>query len=117
MNWALIGNCRKLRWEVWSTHCAKEKGVQKAQTIQKVAQAHNMMEGFGSIDGATYNYGSVEDGYIQNPTLEQRLKKKYWKTKQTVITKLKREEDEHVVAGDADIDIKLEVIVYVHNVK
>lgn len=67
------------------------------------------MDGFGSSDVVSYNYGSVADGYIQNPTFEQRLKKKYWKTKQTVLTKLKREEDEHVVASDADIDMKLEV--------
>lgn len=67
------------------------------------------MEGFGSAEYMSYHYGSVEDGYVQNPSLEQRLKKKYWKTKQTVLTKLKREEDEHIVAGDADIDLKLEV--------
>ena len=68
------------------------------------------MEGFGSSECATYNYGSVEDGYVQNPTLEQKLRKQYWKTKQTVRSKLKKSEDEHVVASDADIDIKLEVI-------
>ena len=66
------------------------------------------MEGFGSAEVMSYHYGSVEDGYVQNPSLEQRLKKKYWKTKQTVLTKLKRDEDEHIVAGDADIDLKLE---------
>ena len=68
------------------------------------------MEGFGSTDVDTpFNYGSVKDGYSHNPTLEQRLKKKYWKTKQTVRQKLHKKEDEYVVAGDAGIDAKLEV--------
>lgn len=68
------------------------------------------MEGFGSSDVASYSYGSVEDGYIRNPTFEQRLRKQYWKTKQTVRSKFKKDEDEFVVAGDADIDAKLEVL-------
>jgi hypothetical protein len=67
------------------------------------------MEGFGSANTETYNYGSVDDGFVQNPTIEQRFRRKYWQTKQTVRTKLKKDEDEHVVAGDADIDAKLEV--------
>ena len=46
---------------------------------------------------------------LQEPSLEQKLKKKYWKTKQTVIQKLGKDQDEFVVAGDAEIDIKLEV--------
>ena len=68
------------------------------------------MEGFGSADVTTpFNYGSVADGIRHNPSLEQKLKKKYWKTKQTVIQKLHKSQDEFVVAGDADIDTKLEV--------
>ena len=68
------------------------------------------MEGFGSSDLTTpFNYGSVKDGYSQNPTLEHKLKKQYWKTKQTVRQKLNKQEDAFVVAGDAAIDSKLEV--------
>ena len=68
------------------------------------------MEGFGYEEQATcFYYGSVKDGMVQNPTLEHKLKKQYWKTKQTVLQKLKKTEDEFVVAGDADIDAKLEV--------
>lgn len=72
--------------------------------------------GFGNSDiTAPYNYGSVADGFTDNPTLEQRMRKKYWKTKQTVRTKLHKQEDEFVVAGDADIDTKLEAsIVVIH---
>ena len=68
------------------------------------------MEGFGSADiSSPFNYGSVEDGRYRQDSLEQKLRKKYWKTKQTVIEKLGKNQDEFVVAGDADIDMKLEV--------
>ena len=68
------------------------------------------LQGFGSADVTTpFHYGSVVDGIHHNPTLEQKLKKKYWKTKQTVIQKLHKSQDEFVIAGDADIDTKLEV--------
>ena len=68
------------------------------------------LEGFGSADVTTpFHYGSVADGVRHNPSLEQKLKQKYWKTKQTVIQKLNKSQDEFVVAGDADIDTKLEV--------
>ena len=69
------------------------------------------LEGFGSADITTpFHYGSVADGVHSNPSLEQKLKKKYWKTKQAVLQKLHKSQDEFVVAGDADIDTKLEVI-------
>lgn len=68
------------------------------------------MEGFGSDEQAIpFSYGSVKDGVVENPSFEHKLKKQYWKTKQTVLQKLKKTEDEYVVAGDADIDGKLEV--------
>ena len=68
------------------------------------------MEGFGNTNvDSTCNYGSVKDGYAYNPSFEQRLKKQYWKTKQSVRQKLNKREDEFVVAGDAAIDVKLEV--------
>lgn len=69
-----------------------------------------VMEGFGSLDiVSSFSYGSVEDGYKQNPTFEQRLRKQYWKTKHSVRQKFKKGEDEYVVASDAEIDVKLEV--------
>ena len=68
------------------------------------------MEGFGNADYITpLTYGSVQDGLTTNPSIEHMLKKTYWKTKQTVIKKLKKPEDSFVVAGDSDIDAKLEV--------
>ena len=71
------------------------------------------LQGFGSADVTTpFHYGSVADGIRHNPSLEQKLKKKYWKTKQTMIQKLNKSQDEFVIAGDADIDTKLEVCPY-----
>ena len=68
------------------------------------------MEGFGSADVTTpFHYGSVHDGRYRNDSLEQKIKKQYWKTKQTVIQKFGKEQDEFIVAGDAAIDTKLEV--------
>ena len=38
-----------------------------------------------------------------------KIKEEYWLTKQKIIKKFNRKEDTHVVAGDADLDSKLEV--------
>ena len=71
------------------------------------------MEGFGNATFLTpLHYGSVEDGRNPSPSLEQKLKKKYWKTKQTMIQKLGKTQDEFVIAGDSDIDTKLEVSAF-----
>ncbi len=68
------------------------------------------MEGFGSDEVTSpFSYGSVHDAFHRTDTLEQKLKKKYWKTKQTVIQKFGKDQDEFVVAGDSEIDTKLEV--------
>ena len=65
------------------------------------------MEGFGSADLTTpFHYGS---GQYRSDSLELKLKKQYWKTKQTVIQKLGKNQDQFIVAGDAEIDTKLEV--------
>jgi hypothetical protein len=39
-----------------------------------------------------------------------KLRSKYWTTKQLVIKKLGREEDEFIIASDADVDAKLELL-------
>ncbi len=68
------------------------------------------MEGFGSAEVSTpLYYGSVNDGRMRNEGLEHKLKKQYWKTKQSFIQKMGKGQDEFVVAGDTDIDMKLEV--------
>ncbi|CAF2716101.1 unnamed protein product [Rotaria sp. Silwood2] len=46
----------------------------------------------------------------QDKTSLGKLRSKYWTTKQLVIKKLGREEDEFVIASDADVDAKLELL-------
>lgn len=85
--------------------------------VQPGSQQNPPMEGFGSADiTSPFHYGSVEDGRYRQDSLEQKLRKQYWKTKQTVIEKLGKSQDEFVVAGDADIDMKLEVSDFSNNV-
>ncbi|XP_072180820.1 islet cell autoantigen 1-like [Diadema setosum] len=57
---------------------------------------------------------SAYDKYVQEQTgpkksVKNRMQQQYWVTKQTMIKKLGRKEDEFVVAGDAELDAKLEV--------
>jgi len=46
----------------------------------------------------------------QDKTSLGKLRSKYWTTKQLVIKKLGKEEDEFVIASDADVDAKLELL-------
>ena len=46
----------------------------------------------------------------QDRTSLGKLRCKYWTTKQLVMKKLGREEDEFVIASDADVDTKLELL-------
>jgi hypothetical protein len=46
----------------------------------------------------------------QDRTSLGKLRSKYWTTKQLVIKKLGREEDEFIIASDADVDAKLELL-------
>ncbi|CAH8577890.1 unnamed protein product [Schistosoma rodhaini] len=52
------------------------------------------------------------DRYIQktNDSTSHRLKSAYWTTKQAVIKKLRRKQDENIVASDSDLDAKLELL-------
>ncbi|XP_076446679.1 islet cell autoantigen 1-like isoform X2 [Babylonia areolata] len=57
--------------------------------------------------------GSSYDRYVgsssNSTSTLHRMKETYWTTKQAVIQKLGKKEDEHVVASDAELDSKLEV--------
>ncbi|XP_054404983.1 islet cell autoantigen 1-like protein isoform X2 [Pongo abelii] len=44
-----------------------------------------------------------------NQSVVSRMQKKYWKTKQVFIKATGKQEDEHLVASDAELDAKLEV--------
>lgn len=61
--------------------------------------------------------GQDFDKFVQNEELKSgeddskfnRLQQRYWEAKQVFISKLKRKEDDCVVASDAPLDAKLEV--------
>lgn len=46
----------------------------------------------------------------EDSSVMARMQKKFWKTKQVFIKATGKKEDEYVVASDADLDAKLEVI-------
>jgi len=57
-------------------------------------------------------YGGTYDRYVSSnsePSTISKMKETYWTTKQAVITKLGKKQDEHIVASDAELDAKLEV--------
>jgi hypothetical protein len=56
------------------------------------------------------NFSFDKHAEHQDRTSLGKLRSKYWTTKQLVITKLGREEDEFVIASDADVDAKLELL-------
>ncbi|KAH9498609.1 Islet cell autoantigen 1 [Bulinus truncatus] len=59
-----------------------------------------------------YGYsGSNYDRFVENTNSStlHKMKETYWTTKQAVIKKLGKKEDEHVVASDSQLDAKLEV--------
>lgn len=55
--------------------------------------------------------GSNYDRFVENTNVStlHKMKETYWTTKQAVIQKLGKKEDEHVVASDSELDAKLEV--------
>ncbi|XP_038048765.1 islet cell autoantigen 1-like isoform X2 [Patiria miniata] len=66
-----------------------------------------------SLDSGGYS-SSAYDRHVQQQqqsgkSVANRVQKQYWVTKQAVIKKLGRKEDEFVVAGDSELDAKLEV--------
>ena len=59
-------------------------------------------------------YGSSYDRYVSSQgemSTISKMKETYWTTKQAVMTKLGKKQDEHIVASDAELDAKLEVCV------
>ena len=53
---------------------------------------------------------------MNEPSIKGKIEQKYWKSKQKVIEKLGKDQDEFVIAGDAEVDARLEVrLVYIHN--
>jgi len=51
------------------------------------------------------NYRMMND----QPGIKGKIEQKFWKTKQKAIEKLGKDQDEFVIAGDAEVDARLEV--------
>ena len=47
--------------------------------------------------------------YPQDKSVVNKMQQKYWETKQAFIKATGKKEDEHVVASDTDLDVKLEL--------
>ena len=68
------------------------------------------MHGVGKKAGPnTLFYGSVHDESGLPASLETKIKKRYWETKQSLIQALGKDQDEHFIADDAEIDLRLQV--------
>ncbi|XP_014667191.1 PREDICTED: islet cell autoantigen 1-like isoform X2 [Priapulus caudatus] len=64
----------------------------------------------GYYSGRGYDHASYDQyGNAVEPSAIGKLQQQYWLTKQTVIKKIGKQEDEFVVAGDAELDTKLEL--------
>ena len=72
----------------------------------------------GGYSGTGYDRWSYEQSARQgagsNDTPLNKLQYKYWVTKSKVVRKLGKEEDECVVASDAELDAKLELYKSIH---
>ena len=60
----------------------------------------------------TYSSGGSTDRYLAHneQSTIHRMKETYYTTKQAVMKKLGKKEDEHIVASDSQLDAKLEVM-------
>lgn len=59
-----------------------------------------------------YNYRNYRSP-VQDSSIKGKIEQKYWRGKQKVIEKLGKDQDEYVIAGDAEVDSRLEVITEV----
>lgn len=66
--------------------------------------------GSSSMSGTAYDRWSYEQSSPgSNDTAINKLQHKYWVAKQAVQRKLGKDEDEHVIASDSELDAKLEL--------
>ena len=66
-----------------------------------------------SSQGGSYGH-NYQSYHRPNDSLKGKIEQKYWKTKQKVIEKLKKDQDEFVVAGDAEVDARLEAYRHIN---
>jgi len=72
-----------------------------------------------SHDDEDYNQGQRYGHNYRNyrmtnePTIKGKIEQKYWKTKQKALEKLNKDQDEFVIAGDAEVDARLEAFQHI----
>ena len=81
---------------------------------QYCATCNNFKKKNPFLDSAQGYCGANYDRFVENTNKStlHKMKETYWTTKQAVIKKLGKKEDEHVVASDAELDAKLEVSLH-----
>ena len=68
--------------------------------------------GRGGYSGSSYDMWSYQQAAKSGTLADSPLNKiqhKFWVTKQAVTRKLNKDEDEHIVASDSELDAKLEL--------
>ena len=70
-----------------------------------------------AMSGTSYDRWAYEQSAAApgaNDTALNKLQHKFWVTKQAVVRKLGKDEDEHVVSSDSELDAKLELFHSIH---
>lgn len=85
--------------------------------MYQAGQGHYPVQSYRDDDG---DYGNQSYGYnyrnyrMPNETgIKGKIEQKYWRSKQKVIEKLGKDQDEHVIAGDAEVDARLEAFRHI----
>ncbi|XP_020632154.1 islet cell autoantigen 1-like [Orbicella faveolata] len=71
---------------------------------------HDDEEGYEGNCGYNYGYNPYR---LPSGGIKGKVEQKYWHTKQTVIQKLGKEQDSYVVAGDSEVDARLEAFRHI----
>lgn len=71
---------------------------------------HDDDEGYEGNCGYNYGYNPYRP---PSGGIKGKVEQKYWHTKQTVIQKLGKEQDSYVVAGDSEVDARLEAFRHI----
>eukprot|EP00111_Clytia_hemisphaerica_P000168 TCONS_00000402-protein len=65
-------------------------------------------------EGNQNQYGhNYRDYRMNDQSIKGKIEQKYWKTKQKAIEKLGKDQDEFVIAGDAEVDARLEAFQHI----
>ncbi|KXJ25495.1 Islet cell autoantigen 1 [Exaiptasia diaphana] len=112
-----------MRWNKQLVHLPSDKGIKQHTTMSYHSLPQEPDESYDrSFDRYqdhenqdTSSYGYNYNNYRPPPSnsLKGKVESKYWHTKQSVIQKLGKEQDVFVVAGDAEVDARLEAFRHI----